>query len=73
MVQVPTETTVTVVPDTVQTSDVAAVKATVKPEVEIAPNPAGLVPNETSAGKKVKVIDWVALLANVFVTSGAAS
>ena len=73
MVQVPTETTVTVVPDTVQTPDVAVVNATVKPEVEIAPNPAGLVPKEISDGKIVKVIDWVALLANVFVTSGAAS
>jgi hypothetical protein len=41
---VPADKIVTVVPDTVQTPDVAVVNATVKPEVEIAPNPAGLVP-----------------------------
>ena len=44
MVQVPTETTVTVVPDTVQTPDVAVVNATVKVEVEVAEREDGLVP-----------------------------
>jgi len=44
MVQVPTETIVTVVPDTVQTPDVAVVKATVKPEVEVADRLAGVSP-----------------------------
>ena len=44
MVQVPTETIVTVVPDTVQTPDVAVVKATVKVEVEVAEREDGLVP-----------------------------
>ena len=44
MVQVPTETTVTVVPETVQTPDVAVVKATVKVEVEVAEREDGLVP-----------------------------
>jgi hypothetical protein len=44
MVQAPAETIVTVVPETVQTSDVAEVNKTVRPEDEIAPNPAGLVP-----------------------------
>ena len=44
MVQVPTETTVTVVPETEQTPDVAAVKATVKVEVEVAVSVDGLVP-----------------------------
>jgi hypothetical protein len=44
MVQVPTETTVTVVPETVQTPDVAVVNATVKVEVEVAERVDGLVP-----------------------------
>ena len=44
MVQVPAETTVTVVPETVQTPDVAVVKATVKVEVEVADKEDGLVP-----------------------------
>ena len=58
MVQVPTETTVTVVPDTVQTPDVAVVKATVKPEVEIADRLAGVSPTVISDGAvKVTVCD----------------
>ena len=40
----PAETTVTVVPETVQTPDIAVVKATVKVEVEVADNEDGLVP-----------------------------
>jgi hypothetical protein len=44
MVQVPAETIVTVVPETVQTPDVAVVNATVKVEVEVAERVDGLVP-----------------------------
>jgi len=44
MVQVPTETTVTVVPEMVQTPDVADVNTTDKVEVEVADNEDGLVP-----------------------------
>jgi len=44
MVQVPAETIVTVVPETVQTPDVAVVKATVKVEVEVADKEDGLCP-----------------------------
>jgi len=44
MVQFPTETTVTVVPETVQTPDVAVVKATVKVEVDVADKEDGVVP-----------------------------
>jgi len=44
MVQVPAETTVTVVPETVQTADVAVVKATVKVEVDVADKEDGVVP-----------------------------
>jgi len=44
MVQVPAVRTVTVVPDTVQTADVADVNATDKVEVEVADKEDGLVP-----------------------------
>jgi hypothetical protein len=44
IVQVPAVRTVTIVPDTVQTPNVAVVNATVKVEVEVADKEDGLCP-----------------------------
>jgi hypothetical protein len=54
-VQVPAVRIVNVVPETVQTPDVAVVNATVKDDVEVAEREDGLSPKVTSYGS-VKVI-----------------
>ena len=57
MVQVPTATSVTVVPNTVQTDEVSGEKLTVKPEVAVALSGGGVAP-KTWGGGVTKVMVW---------------
>src|ERR1017187_1053686 len=59
IVQVPAETSVTVVPDTVQTDAVCELKLTAKPELAAAPTANGAVPN-ARFDRAPKVMVWPA-------------
>ena len=73
MEQVPTETSVTVVPLTVQTGVVVEAKLTVKPELAVAASVTGPLPKAMAAGcPNVRV--WVAgVTLKLCVTGGAAA
>ncbi len=58
MVQVPTATSVTVAPDTVQTGEVVDAKLTARPDVAVAFTVKGVVPN-TWFNNAAKVIVWL--------------
>ena len=73
MEQVPTETSVTVVPLTVQTGVVVEEKLTARPELAVAASVTGPLPKAMAAGCP-NVMVWVAgVILKLCVTGGAAA
>ena len=71
MVQVPTFSSVTVLPDTVQIDGVSELKATASPEVAVAVTANGAVP-KVLGPRAAKLIVCGATTEKVWVTEGAA-